>query len=116
MTDTIPDLLEQVLLVFGERDDLARRAAIDRIFTADVVFSDAEGVAQGRDALDVKAKGILDEAPEFVFAETGPAREAQDLGLRTWGFGPAGQDPVVTGIDVITVVDGRVATLHTLLT
>jgi len=113
----IEDLLTASLhRVFGERDAAVRRAAVDEIFAADVVFADAEGVVRGRDALSDKAGAILDGAPGWVFRDAGPVREAQDLGVVEWAFGPAGEPPVVTGMDVAVVADGRIATMHTLLT
>jgi hypothetical protein len=116
MSDTVSSLLEQNIRdVFGERDDAARLAAIRRILADDIVFSDAEGVARGHDEVNAKARSILEGAPGFAFTPVGPPRVAQDLGVQAWAFGPAGEDPVVSGLDVITVVDGRIATLHTLL-
>lgn len=109
-------MIDNLHRVFGERDPEKRRAAIAEIVADDVVFSDPEGVVVGAEAVDAKIDELLAGAPGFVFTETGPVRESQDLGLLTWGFGPEGEPPVVTGIDVATVVDGRIATLHTILT
>ena len=41
---------------------------------------------------------------------------APTFGLMAWDFGPDGQPPVVSGIDVVLVRDGRIATMHTMLT
>jgi hypothetical protein len=101
--------------VFGERDRERRRAAIARTYAADVRFKDAEGVVVGHDALDAKAQRILDDAPGFVFTPDGPARVNHELGQLSWTFGPAGADPVVRGMDIALVADGRIATLYTLL-
>jgi hypothetical protein len=101
--------------VFGERDAEARRAAIDEIFADDVRFSDPEGSVVGRDALEAKAAALLGGAPDtFVFVEDGPAYVGADTGALSWAFGPAGA-PVARGIDLITVRDGRIAELRTLL-
>ena len=117
MPSELQQLMPAILhRVFGERDPQKRRQAIDDVFAESIVFSDAEGVVTGRDALSEKAGAILDGAPGFVFQDAGPVRESQDLGVLEWHFGPAGQPPVVSGMDIATVVDGRVATLHTLLT
>lgn len=119
--DPVPSAIQKLMIdnlhrVFGERDPEKRRAAIAEIVADDVVFSDPEGVVVGAEAVDAKIDELLAGAPGFVFSETGPVRESQDLGLLAWGFGPEGEPPVVTGIDVATVVDGRIATLHTILT
>jgi len=72
--------------VFGERDGERRRAAIARIHQPDVVFHDPGGPVTGHEALHGKVQGILDGAP-----------------------------PVVRGVDIALVRDGRIAQLYTLL-
>ena len=57
-----------------------------------------------------------DEAPGFVFTAGGPIYENHDLGYLAWHFGPEGQPPVVSGMDIAIVKEGRIATLYTLLT
>ena len=101
--------------VFGERDPQKRAAAIARTYADDVVFSDPDDVVTGHAALVVKAQAILDGAPDFVFAESGPAYSVQDLSYQAWVFGPAGGDPVVRGVDIGFVENGRIAKLYTLL-
>ncbi|MCS5718043.1 nuclear transport factor 2 family protein [Herbiconiux sp. CPCC 205763] len=101
--------------VFGNRDAAARRAAIDVTYTDDVAFTDPEGTETGRDALERKAAGLIDSAPaDFVFEEDGIAYTSSDSAALAWTFGPSGA-PVARGIDVITIRDGRISALHTLL-
>jgi hypothetical protein len=104
-----------LLEVFNERDPVRRAAAIARTYADDVVFADPESVVTGGAALDAKAQGILDGAPGFVFAASGPVYLVQDLAYLAWGFGPAGQPPVVTGVDIGFVAHGKLARLYTLL-
>jgi hypothetical protein len=101
--------------VFGNRDAASRREAIDAIYTVDVAFSDPEGTTFGRDALEQKAASLIDTAPDdFVFAAEGPDYLGAGTAALAWSFGPAGS-PVARGIDVITVEDGRISSLSTLL-
>lgn len=117
MSQPLESLMRATLLeVFGERDPELRLAAIRRTYTEDVVFSDRDEVITGHAALDAKAQKLLDEAPGFVFSPVGPAHVAQDLGHQAWAFGPPGQDPVVTGMDIGLARDGRLASLYTILT
>jgi hypothetical protein len=111
---TVTELLAANLHdVFGNRDAVARRALIDQVFTEDVVFTDPEGVVHGRDAVEQKAGALLEKAPpEFVFAEDGRRYAGPGTGAMGWSFGPEGA-PVARGIDIITVRDGRIATLVT---
>ena len=113
---TIPELLQANLhRVFGERDAARRRAAIDDVYSEDVVFTDPEGSVTGRDALAAKAEALLAGAPDtFSFREDGPAYEGADSGALAWTLGPEGAS-VARGIDLITVRDNRITTLRTLL-
>ena len=113
---TIPELLSVNLhQVFGNRDAVARREVIETTYTSDVVFGDPDGEVTGRDALEAKAAGLIDGAPaEFVFVEEGITYVGKDTGALAWAFGPSG-NPVARGIDVITVRDGRISELRTLL-
>jgi ketosteroid isomerase-like protein len=113
---TARELLESNLhRVFGNRDAESRRAAIEATYTDDVVFTDPEGAAVGWDALEAKAAALLDGAPaDFEFGEDGIAYTGTDSGALAWSFGPVGS-PVARGIDLITVRDGRISDIRTLL-
>lgn len=113
----ITELLERSLFgVFGERDPQARAAVIAEVFSDDIRFADTEGVAVGHDEVNAKAGAILDAAPGFVFQIAGPVYEVQDLGSASWDFGPEGAEPVVSGVDIALVKDGKITSLHTYLT
>ena len=113
---SIQDLLDANLhRVFGERDAAARRAAIDEVYAEDVLFTDPDGTAVGRDALAAKAAELLAGLPDaFAFSEDEPRYEGADTGALAWALGPAGA-PVARGVDIIVVRDGRISELRTLL-
>ena len=112
---SVRELLTANLEVFGERDATRRRATIERTYADSVVFRDPEDTVTGWDALDAKAGGLLADAPaDFVLEEDGLAYTDADTGVLGWTFGPAGS-PVARGVDIITVTDGRISALHTIL-
>lgn len=114
---TVAELMESNLLeVFNERDPERRRAAIARTYAPEVRFVDPDEVVTGHDALHAKAGRLLDEAPGFVFSAAGPLLVNHDLGHLAWAFGPPGQPPVVTGLDIALVESGLIRTVYTLLT
>ena len=101
--------------VFSERDPDERRAAIERTYTEDVKFIDPEGEVVGRQALNDRAQKLLDDAPaDFVLEEDGPRYVSPETAALAWRLGPPGS-PVARGIDILTVRDGRVSVLTTLL-
>jgi hypothetical protein len=117
MAEKIRDVMHANLFdVFNERNPERRVAAIARTYTDDVVFSDPDEIVTGREALNNKAQKLLDKAPDFVFTAAGPICVNHDLGYLAWHFGPEGQPPVVSGMDIALVKGGRIATLYTLLT
>jgi hypothetical protein len=101
--------------VFSERDPDERRAAIERTYAEDVKFIDPEGEVVGRQALNDRAQKLLDDAPaDFVLEEDGPRYVSPETAALAWRLGPPGS-PVARGIDILTVRDGRVSVLTTLL-
>jgi hypothetical protein len=109
------ELLHMNLHVFSERDPEKRRAAIERTYVEDVRFIDPDGESVGREALNDRAQKILDDVPaDFVLDEDGLAYVSPDTAVQPLRFGPPGS-PVVRGIDILTVHDGSVSVVHTLI-
>lgn len=102
--------------VFNEPDPQRRAAAIAEVFTDDVVFADPDRTVHGRDELAAAVTELLAAgAPDFVFTHAGPFSGVGDLGMRAWALGPAGGEAVAGGTDVVTVADGRIGRLWTIL-
>jgi hypothetical protein len=100
--------------VFG-RDSTLRRSTVEAIFAADATFTDPEHSTQGWDGITQTAEAFTSSAPaDFVFVEDGPIYLGTDMGALPWAFGPEGA-PVAHGIDIITVRNGMIASLNTLV-
>ena len=113
---TAVQLLERMVQgVFNEPDVTRRTAMIAEVFTDDVVFTDPEMTVTGRTELTAAVTTLLARAPGLVFSPTGPFRGVGSLGLRPWELGQPGAEPVLRGLDVIQVADGRIARLWTML-
>ena len=116
MSGLIATLLTRNLReVFGERDHVRRVAAIPALYAADCVFTDHNGRHVGHIALDEAVRALQARLPDFVFHERGDAEVVGDAGRLGWGFGPLGQPPRVTGLDVILVREDRIAALYVFL-
>ena len=83
MSYTISTLLARNLHdVFGENDPERRRAAIDELYTEDVVFYDpSKGVYRGRDEIDRIAGAIKATHPDFSYQLIAEPQEVGD-GIR----------------------------------
>jgi hypothetical protein len=101
--------------VTSERDAEERWPAIERAYVEDLKFIDREGELDGRQAFSDRVQKILDDAPaDFVLELDGPAYVGPDTAAQPWRFGPPG-NPVIGGIDVLTLRDGRVSVVRGLL-
>jgi hypothetical protein len=101
--------------VFSERDPQRRWAAIERTYTEDVTFIDSEGEFVGWQALSDQVQKLLDGLrADFVFEEDGPRYVGANTAALAWRVGPPGQ-PIARGIDILTIRDGRLSAVHTLM-
>jgi hypothetical protein len=101
--------------VFGERDPGRRWAAIGRTYTEDVTFTDPDGDFVGWQAVSDRAQELLNGAgPGGVFEEDGPAYVDTNAAALAWRFGPPG-NPVARGVDFLTIRDGLVTAVRTLI-
>jgi len=101
--------------VTSERDPEKRRAAIERAYVEDLRFLDSQADVIGRQAFSDRLQNILDGAPaDFVLEEDGPPYVGPDTAAQPWRFGPPG-NPVLRGMDVLTLRDGKVSVVRGLL-
>ena len=115
MPETTELLHSNLYEVFAERDPERRWAAIGRTYTEDVTFIDPDGQFVGWQALSDRAQELLDGASAGdVFEEDGPTYVGTDTAALAWRFGPAGK-PVARGVDILTIRDGRVSAVRTLI-
>lgn len=108
-------LRSNLMEVFGERDPARRWEAIGRTYTEDVTFTDPDGDFVGWQALSGRAQELLSGASAAdVFEEDGPTYVGPDMAALAWRFGPPGK-PVARGVDILTIRDGRVSAVRTLI-
>jgi hypothetical protein len=114
----MPDASELLRIqheVTSERDPERRLAAIEQAYVEDLKFLDSEADVVGRQAFSDRLQKILDDAPaDFVLEVDGPAYIGPDTAAQPWRFGPPG-NPVIRGMDVLTLRDGRVSVVRGLI-
>jgi hypothetical protein len=106
-------LIRNLRDVFGENDPERRRAAIDELYTEDVVFYDpSKGAYRGRDEIDRIAAAIKATHPDFSYQPIAEPEEVGDGGRVPWVSGRPGDAPAYAGTDFIIARDGRIAAIY----
>src|ERR1700758_2663889 len=95
MSNSISTLLIRNLRdVFGENDPERRRAAINELYTEDVVFYDPnKGAYRGRDEIDRIAGDIKAPHPDFSYQPIAEPEEVGNGGRVPWVSGRPGDAP-----------------------
>ena len=90
-----------------------RRAAIDEIYTEDVVFYDpSKSVYRGRDEIDRIAGAIRAKHPDFRYRPIAESEEVGNGRRIQWVSGRTGEAPAYAGTDFIIARDGRIAAIY----
>ncbi|MBP0450521.1 MULTISPECIES: nuclear transport factor 2 family protein [unclassified Kitasatospora] len=117
MDSTVADLMRRNLLdVFNEPDPDRRATAIAETYAEGVVWHEPDRVIRGREALAHRAAELRAQTPDWTFQPDGPVSVNDDLGHLGFRYGPAGQAPVVTGMDIAHCKDGVIVELYTFVT
>jgi hypothetical protein len=111
----VKNLMKQNLLgVFSERDAVKRRSLIAKIWDTKSIFIDPEGRYVGHTAINGAVEQLQHRFPGFAFSELADGDVNSGVGRLPWGFGPPGEPPKITGIDVLVASDdGRITALYT---
>ena len=102
--------------VFSERDPDRRLAAIRKLYTADAVLTEPEGVFKGEAAIRDAVTELLSKLPpQFAFTPIGAAIGHHGVGRLLWKAGPPNGPPAITGMDIAHFKDGRIQALYVFL-
>jgi hypothetical protein len=116
MARTIENLLRENLHgVFEEHNAQKRRNNIARLWAEDGVFIDHNSRYEGHSGIDQAAAWLIEKFPTFAFTERGEPQAFNGVGKLDWGFGPAGDKAVITGIDVLVMKGEKIGALYTFL-
>jgi hypothetical protein len=105
---TMTDLVEQYLATWnaGPKE---RESLLVRHWSPRVTYVDPLAEVSGHSAVSDLIDGVRAQFPGFVFSQVSDA-DAHHQQLRSsWGLGPAGEEPVIIGFDVVvTDDDGKI--------
>src|SRR5260370_23416880 len=111
MSYSISTLLKRNLQdVFGEGYPERRRAAINEIYTEDVVFYDpSKGAYRGRDEIDRIAGVLRATHPDFTYQLIAEPEEVGNGGEAPWVSGRPGEAAAYAGTEYIIRPGGAAA-------
>jgi hypothetical protein len=102
-------LAEQYIATWNETDPAARRALIDKTWSAEGRYTDPLAEVAGRDQIDAVIAAAQAQFAGMTFRLAGPVDAHHDQARFTWELGPDGT-AVVVGFDVAQRdADGRLA-------
>ncbi|MFJ4092277.1 nuclear transport factor 2 family protein [Kitasatospora sp. NPDC089913] len=116
MTANLPTDLGQLaatyLAAWNETDPTARRKLIDEAWAEDGRYTDPLAAVTGREGVDALIGAAQGQFPGLVFT-LGPVDAHHDIARFTWNLGPAGEEPLVIGFDVLVAdAEGRIASVY----
>ncbi len=103
------DLAQRYIDTWNETDALARRAAVDQLYSEQPRYVDPMGVAEGRDAIVQMIGAVQQQFPGLTFTLAGPVDGHHDQFRFRWELGPGSGEAPIVGFDVATTDDtGRI--------
>ncbi len=116
MTADRPTDLQQLaaryLAVWNETDPAVRRKLVDETWAEDGSYTDPLAAVTGREGVDALIGAAQAQFPGLVFT-LGPVDAHHDIARFTWNLGPAGEEPLVIGFDVLVAdAAGRIASVY----
>lgn len=104
------DLREKYLACWNATDPEVRADLIIHTWAPEATYVDPLIEAHGFDALTAAIAAVQDQFPGWLFTPVGDVETHHDVTRFSWGLGPAGEEPVVLGSDVVTTgEDGRIS-------
>ncbi|WP_228001446.1 nuclear transport factor 2 family protein [Nocardia australiensis] len=117
MTSSPAELMRRNLLdVFNEPDSVRRATAAAETYAENVVWHEPDRKVHGRKDLERRAEELRAENPDWAFRTAGPAVELDDIGQLAFHYGPIGEPPVVSGMDIARTEGGVIIELYTIVT
>lgn len=87
-----------------------RNSLLHKHFADHATYTDPMAVAAGTAELDAVIGAVQQQFPGMTFTQIGDVDGHHQQLRFQWGLGPAGEEPIVIGFDVIVLDDdGRIA-------
>ena len=102
-------IVTRYLDTWNATDESVRTELLTTHWSEECVYVDPLADVQGREAVGATIQAVQAQFPGFVFTTVGDVDTHHQQARFQWGLGPAGEEPVIVGFDVVVVdADGRI--------
>ena len=115
MSESVEDLVSAHLDAWNAPAGPDRDQLIAEVYSPNVFVGEPASSAKGHAGVAESISGLHAQVPGSFITRSGPIQSAQDLYTYTWTVGPAGQNPIASGRDVIIVSKGKITSLYVLI-
>jgi catechol 2,3-dioxygenase-like lactoylglutathione lyase family enzyme len=102
-------VIRTYVAMLNDPDPANRARTIDATYTDDTVFNDPEGFIRGKAELNTLVGNLQSAHKGAIFRISGPIVVQHGMARVPWSYGPASAPKTITGEDIVTLVDGKVA-------
>lgn len=103
------DIRDRYLACWNETDPEIRADLVATTFIPSATYVDPLTDVAGLDELVATITAVQQQFPGFVFSGVGEVDAHHDVSRFGWGLGPADEEPLIVGFDVVsTDPDGRI--------
>ena len=104
-------LIDRHFAIWNEQDPNNWAALFPQAYTEDFVVADYAGIATGYTELAQLLQRVQGAHAGFSFAPN-PVEWNHGIGRVTWSYGPPDNPRLISGEDIFTVRDGKLAGMH----
>lgn len=97
------DIVTRYLDTWNATDESVLTELLAKHWSDDCLYVDPLADVQGREAVGATIQAVRAQFPDFVFTPVGTVDFHHQQARFQWGLGPAGEEPVVVGFDVVVV-------------
>jgi hypothetical protein len=97
------DIVTRYLDTWNATDESVLTELLAKHWSDDCVYVDPLADVQGREAVGATIQAVRAQFPGFVFTPVGSIDAHHQQARFQWGLGPAGEEPVIIGFDVVVL-------------
>jgi len=104
-------LVKKHLELWTENDSAKRLKLAGRIYAENIRVIDPEIILNGQIEVSDFIGRLLEQHPGFKFKMVNAVETHHNTALLSWKFGPTSKPETITGTDIFTIADNKIANL-----